>query len=354
MRVGWPERHLPTEASAIEHAWNLRIDRGEMAFASEYQNDPMPESREGSTSIDPDEVLARCVSVPRGTVPLEATVLTAGVDVQGACLYWLVAAWTDEGSGWIVDYGQTPEQPHGRLALAEVSRSLESTMPGVGEEARIGAALAATFESLCARDWPVEGGATMRVERLFADSSWGDHTETVRSAAKSSRMPVMPARGVGITAKSTHGITETRRMPGDRRGLNWIAANPLRRGSTVREVRHDANFWKSWIAARLRTAIGEPGAMVICGDKPSDMRRHEQLAEQLAAEECVMVEARGRRVGEWTQRRPGLDNHLLDCLVMASVAANMQGVVVSEIAAATASQSRKRVSLREVQARRMR
>ncbi len=66
----------------------------------------------------------------------------------------------------------------------------------------------------------------------------------------------------------------------------------------------------------------------------------------------MSVEARGKRADEWGLRRPGLDNHLLDCLVMASVAANMQGVVLGEVAASQAVQVRRRLSLSEMQARR--
>ena len=351
-RVGWPARFVEGEVSALQHAWNLRIDRGDAAFNAEFQNDPLPESRTGAVAIDPDEVLGRVVRTPRGTVPSEATVLTAGIDVQGALLYWIVVAWTDDARGWVVDYGQTPDQPSGRLGLAEASITLADMMPGATEENRISTACIATFERVCARDWPVEGGSSMRVDRALVDNSWGQHVDTVRSACKQTRLPVMPAKGVGIGAKATRGLNDTRRQPGDRVGLNWRANNPIRYGTTVREVKHDVNWWKGWVHARLRAAPSEPGSLVLCGDTPADMRRHEQLAEQLASEECVTVEARGRRVDEWGLRRPGLDNHLLDCLVLASVAANMQGVTLGEVAAVQSTTQRRRLSLSEMQRRR--
>lgn len=352
VRVAWPARFVDGELSAIQHAWNLRIDRGEAAFLAEFQNDPLPESRTGATSIDPDEVLERVANVPRGTVPSEATVLTAGIDVQGSCLYWLLAAWTDNGSGWVVDYGMTPDQPHGRLALGELSVSLDALVPGGSAEARISAGCIATFEKLCGRDWPVEGGSIMRVDRALIDSGWGQFTETVRSAVKGCRYPVMPSKGASILAKSTRGLNETKRSPGDRVGLHWRSNHPMRFGSNIRDVRIDVNYWKSWIAARLRTSPSEPGALLLCGSSPADIRRHTQFAEQLAAEECVSVEARGKRADEWGLRRPGVDNHLLDCLVMAAVAGNMQGVTLGEVAPSQSVRVVKRLSLSEIQARR--
>jgi len=350
VRVGWPSRFVPGEASAIQHAWNLRIDRGEAAFAAEFMNEPEPESRTGAVSIDPDEVLERGVRVPRGTVPSEATVLTAGVDVQGACLYWCVVAWTDDARGWVVDYGTTPDQPSGRLGLGEVSRTLEDLAPGANDEARITAGIEATFARLCNADWPMEGGASVRVDRLLIDAGW--MTEAVRSACKRSRAPVMPAKGRTIGAKSSSGLNERKRQPGDRVGLHWRSGNPLRFGTTVREVLIDVNYWKTWLSARFKASVGSPGSIVLCGDSPADLRRHEQFGSQLAAEEAVTVEARGRRVEEWVLRRPGLDNHLLDCMVLASVAANMQGVTIGEVAASQASRVTRRLSLSEIQARR--
>ncbi len=42
----------------------------------------------------------------------------------------------------------------------------------------------------------------------------------------------------------------------------------------------------------------------------------------------VKTEGRGRTVDEWKLRVDGLDNHWLDCLVGAAVAASMQGAVL--------------------------
>ena len=42
----------------------------------------------------------------------------------------------------------------------------------------------------------------------------------------------------------------------------------------------------------------------------------------------MKTEGRGRTVDEWKLRVAGLDNHWLDCLVGAAVAASMQGAVL--------------------------
>lgn len=55
---------------------------------------------------------------------------------------------------------------------------------------------------------------------------------------------------------------------------------------------------------------------------------HRLLSEHLTSEYRVKTEGRGRTVDEWKLRVEGLDNHWLDCLVGAAVAASMQGAVL--------------------------
>ncbi|MCH7721099.1 MAG: phage terminase large subunit family protein, partial [Planctomycetes bacterium] len=57
-----------------------------------------------------DEIAAKLSGYPRRLVPSAATKLTGFIDVQKRLLYWIVVAWTDEFTGWIVDYGTFPDQ----------------------------------------------------------------------------------------------------------------------------------------------------------------------------------------------------------------------------------------------------
>lgn len=347
-KVAWSQRFDEGQLSALQYAWDLRIDRGEDAFAAEYQNEPLPEQRTAVGSIDPEMMLERLYPAPRGTIPSEASVVTAGIDVQGACLYWLVAAWTDEGRGWIVDYGTFPDQGGIRLSLQEVHYSLASAFPNATEEERIASGCRAAIEML-AQDWRSESGGVLRMDRILIDSGWGQHTATVRAAVRATRAPVNTSKGFAIGAKHTKQIAEGRRKPGERVGLNWRMTDPIRSGIGVREVQFDSNFWKSWVASRFRTPVGVPGSLEICGDSPADIRRHTQLARQFEAEESVLVEAAGRRVEEWLIRRPGLDNHFLDCVVLASVAANIAGVRIRDAEVKRVWESDDELSLASIQ-----
>lgn len=93
----------------------------------------------------------------------------------------------------------------------------------------------------------------------------------------------------------------------------------------VRQVVFDTNFWKSFVHARLATAMGDPGGLTLFGRQPEV---HRMIAEHLTSEYAIRTEGRGRTVSEWKLRAEASDNHLLDCLVGCAVAASIEGVAV--------------------------
>jgi hypothetical protein len=95
-----------------------------------------------------------------------------------------------------------------------------------------------------------------------------------------------------------------------------------------RAVRHalfDANYWKSFIHARLAVSMADKGSLSLYGQDPS---LHTLLAEHLTAEYRVKTEGRGRKVDEWKIRPEASDNHWLDGIVGAAVAASILGATL--------------------------
>jgi hypothetical protein len=115
---------------------------------------------------------------------------------------------------------------------------------------------------------------------------------------------------------------EWSRKPGDRRGLNWVIPAGDRRRRAARHVIFDSNFWKSFIHARLAVAMGDRGRIDLFGDRA---QAHRMFAEHLTAEYRVKTAGRGRVVDEWKARPDRPDNHWLDCLAGAAVAASIGG-----------------------------
>ena len=327
-RVAWEARFNYDEASALQHAINLRL-QDEAAFHAEYQNDPLPEA----TALDDELLTAEAIAaktngMPRGELPIGTSHLTAFVDVQAKCLFWCVVAWEDDFSGTVVDYGTEPDQkfPAGTAwTLRDVKRTLAAASPRAGLEGSLYAGLERVTEHLVAREWRRDDGAMVRVSRLLVDANWGSSTDVVYQFCRETKHAgtVMPSHGRYVGASSVP-FSDYKRRRGERVGLNWRI--PTVSGKrAVRHVTFDTNFWKSFVHARLAVPHGDPGSLSLFG---RDSRAHEVFAAHLTSEYRVKTEGRGRVVDEWKLRLAGADNHWLDCLVGCAVAASMEGSVL--------------------------
>lgn len=329
--VAWPQRHNPDEASALQHAWNLRIDRGDAAFFAEYQNKPLVPELEAPV-IDQEKLRGRAINLEPGIVPADHTVVTCGIDVQGAVLFWLVASWGESFGGHVVAHGCYPDQGQAVFSASNPRRTMADLHPG-GFEAVLSASLADLAWRLLPRDWRREDGTALRIAAMVVDANWGNSTNIVREFARrhASAGVIYPAHGVGIGATSAP-LNDGRRKAGERIGPGWRVA-PIG-GQTG--LRHDTNWWKTFIAARLNTPVGDPGALTLpTGDHPL-------LVQHLAAERPTTVTARGRSVEQWTQL-PGRENHYLDTLVMAAVGASIAGITA--VGAEVVTRRRRKVEI---------
>ena len=99
----------------------------------------------------------------------------------------------------------------------------------------------------------------------------------------------------------------------------------------------DVNYWKTFVAARLKAAVGDPEAITI------HEGAHELLFEHLVSEYPITEESktRGRKVDVW---KKGLgENHWWDCLVGAACAASISGLVPAS--SETGVRARRKVEL---------
>lgn len=322
--VAWPARFNHDELSAIQHAMNLKL-QDEVAFWAEYQNEPLPEDEPDDELLTADRIAAKTNGLKRGDVPIGCSHLTMFIDVQGKALFWLVAAWEDDFTGYVIDYGTEPDQKQAYFTLREVRRTLMTAAPRAGLEGAIYAGLERLAEATLGREWRRDDGVTVRIDRCLIDANWGASTDVVYQFCRQSKHAavVMPSHGRYVGASSVP-FSEYRRKRGDRVGLNWrIPAATGRRA--VRHVVFDTNHWKSFVHVRLAVPMGDPGCLSLFGRSPE---QHRLLAEHLTSERPVKTEGRGRTVDEWRLRQPGLDNHWLDCLVGAAVAASVQGAAL--------------------------
>ena len=319
----WPQRFEPGELSGIQYAMDLYF-KGRDEFFAEYQNTPVPEDDDTVDRISVDQVLTHLNHRKRGTLPIQADTLVMYIDVQKDLLYFVVCAFADDFTCWVVDYGAFPDQKRRHFTLADAHPTYGELFPGAGLEGAIYNALHALTDDYLVRDFLRDDGTAMRIQRCIIDSGWGRSTESVYRAARESLHAsiLLPSKGVGITA-AQKPITEYRKNQGDKIGFNWWIPS-ARRKRSARLLEYDTNFWKSFFRERLLTAPGDPGSFSLWG---SDEETHRMIAEHLASETSTPTAGRGRKVDIW-KLTPGRENHFLDGVVGCMVGASLAGCVL--------------------------
>jgi phage terminase large subunit GpA-like protein len=320
----------------------------EQAFYAEYQNEPLAAETASDDELTVEQIAGKINRMKRGEVPVAANRITAFIDVQANLLFYVVAGWEDDFTGYVLDYGTFPDQKRPYFTLRDARLTLAGVTGAAGLEGAIYAGLEALTTALLGRPWRRDDGAELRIERCLIDANWGVSTDIVYQFCRQSAYAgiVLPSHGRFVGASSKPFCEYTNR-PGDRAGLNWRMPN-VQGKRAVRHAIYDTNFWKSFIHARLAVPMGDRGCLSLFGDKPE---AHRLFAEHLTAEYRVKTEGRGRTVDEWKQRPERGDNHWLDCLVGCAVAASIQGVTLPGLASREPVK-RGRVSFAELQRRR--
>lgn len=344
--IAWPERFNYDELSAIQHAMDLKL-QDEAAFFAEYQNEPLPEETPDDDLITADQVAAKVNRFQRGEVPTGCNHLAMFIDVQATLLFYVVVAWEDDFTGYVLDYGSYPDQKRQYFTLRDARHTLSLAAPRTGLEGAIYAGLETLTGNHLGREWQRDDGAAMRIERCLIDANWGNSTEVVYQFCRQSRHSavLLPSHGRFVGASSVP-FSEYKRKMGDRIGHNWRIPN-VQGKRAVRHVVFDTNYWKSFIQARLAVPMGDRGCLSFFGDKPD---QHRLFADHITAEYRVKTEGRGRKVDEWKLRPEATDNHWLDCLVGSAVAASIQGAILPGTDAVAVTK-RPRLKLSELQRR---
>lgn len=323
-QVSWPARHNYDEISAIQHAMNLKLT-DEAAFWAEYQNEPLPEDLGSDEQLTTAGIVNKLNGRGKLEVPLDANHITMFIDVQKTLLFYVVTAWTDDFTGYLLDYGTYPDQHRRYFYLADANPTLQMKFPRAGLEGCIYNGLKELTDEYLAREFLRDDGAAMKIERCLIDANWGQSTDVIYQFCRESQFAniVIPSHGKYIGA-SSKPMGEYKKMPGDRVGSNWRMPN-IRGKRAVRHVIYDTNFWKSFVASRIFTNLGDKGSFSLWGRSPE---AHMLFSEHLTAEYRVKTEGRGRRVEEWKMRPEGKDNHWWDGLVGCAVGASMVGCVL--------------------------
>jgi hypothetical protein len=344
--IAWPERFNYDELSAIQHAMNLKL-QDEAAFFAEYQNEPLVEDDADSDQLTADQIASKVNRLRRAVIPIGCNHLTMFIDIQATLLFFVVAAWEDDFTGYVVDYGTFPDQKRPYFTLRDARITLAAATKGTGLEGSIYAGLEALTNACLGREWLRDDGAALRIERCLIDANWGSSTDVVYQFCRQSSHAgvVMPSHGRFVGA-SSQPFSDYKRKLGDRLGHNWRIPN-VQGKRAIRHALFDTNYWKSFVHARLVVPMGDRGCLSLFGDKAE---QHRLYADHVTSEYRVKTEGRGRTVDEWKLRPERGDNHWFDGLVGCAVAASIQGAILPGTDGKFVT-PRRRVSFAEIQRR---
>ena len=304
--VAWPERHLADELSALQHAENLRIDRGEAAFQSEYQNDPQ-KAHPGLYEITAEVVASKINGLKRFQVADHTMFVGAFIDINPAYgLNYCIAGFCSDMTGCVIDYGKYPENENEPLVPKDsgederqiIFNGLDVLCKIIEERVIIKGPDRQTIDLVL-----IDCGHEMKLVFQFCKARQR-HYAGIRYVA--------PSRGWGSKRQLP--------KPVDGGAGNHLCLTEFRDMGKV--IVHNADYWRMHAQKAFLLPAGAPGSLSLFGEKT---RVHEKFASHVAAEQLIDV-ARGDKHDSYQWYvQPGHHNDLLDCVVGCCVGASYRG-----------------------------
>ncbi|KAA5541898.1 hypothetical protein FYK55_17020 [Roseiconus nitratireducens] len=270
---------------------------------------PVAPSKWEETSVDAHELSQRMAGLPRGVVPEGTFRLTAGMDLGKYLNHWILVAWSESGSGQIVDYGR-----------------IEVPTDDLGVEKATAVALR-EFKDLAQSGWPIGNahGEIVRPNQVWVDA--GYMTPVVYAFCRQmGEKRYRPAVGRGVAQQHRQWYNRPKTTGSIVKHIGEGYHFSYLRAERLQLVEIDSDHWKSWVHARLTTPLETPGAIKLFQAAPHE---HLALAKHLTAEQKVEEFVAGKGVVvKWERLRR--QNHWFDALYNACAAGHFCGVRLVE------------------------
>jgi hypothetical protein len=185
------------------------------------------------------------------------------------------------------------------------------------------------FCEMDAEGWPI--GQVDSAKKMIPGYTWVDAgylPEVVHEFCRQSGRGYHPTIGRGATQPRRHMVSRSATGKslvlhvGEGFTVSWVPSERVFR------MEVDADHWKTWLQQRLRTPLGQAGAMTLYKAIPSE---HMSLARHLTAERKVEAYIAGKSVViQWERMRK--QNHWLDALYLGCAAGHLAGArLVGEV-----------------------
>jgi len=158
----------------------------------------------GDEMLTADDLAAKINGYESGIIPINCNHLTMFIDVQQKTLFWMLCAWEENFTGYIVNHDTWPEQHRAYFTLRDLTSTLGRATPGAGLEGQIYAGLEKLTNDKLSTVHRRNDGIEMRVDRCLIDANWGQSTEVVyQFCRQSSHSGILyPSHGRYVGASS--------------------------------------------------------------------------------------------------------------------------------------------------------
>ena len=345
----WEERKNKDEISAIQNCMNLYL-KDQEAFFAEFMNQPTPIQLGMKVKLKADDIIKRQISIDRNVVPAGFDCVTVFADISMKCLWYAIVAFKkDTYRAHVMNAGVWPDQHKTYVTLSGIKKTIHDRNPDLEYSAALIEGLNDFVNEVLSVEFKDEAGNQINVDGIGIDCGWGQETDTVLQFCRRHvhRRLLFAMKGWGSTPLKKP-LVDPEKKPDAPCSLagQWKLA-PNRYGCN--QIISDTNLWKTRVDNALRTPIDSRSALTIYGGKDSRGRTPniQMLAEQMTAEEGVLVEGGGRKIEQWKVNQVGRDNHLFDavvgCYVVACIrGAEVQNDVMSQKLVATKKKKKRR------------
>ncbi len=298
--VTWPERKGDSAVNGIQWGMNQYFKLGERAFATEMQNDPIPDV--DVISLTKDEVLACETKHKRWVIPFEHLNVFAFIDCnpRTSGLHWAVMAFGEKLLAQVIAYGRYPER--GTMVPKGASETEEDMIlhKGLG-------VVCDAFQECRVND----GQAVL--DSVLVDG--GYKYTTVQNFTSKARYPfqLFTSRGRASSMYSDYGRDVVKSM-----GHIHLRRNARRE----RYLTHNADALREIAHRAFHAGPDAPGGCGIHRRPPF----HDEFAEHVTSQKLrEKVQGKKDILYKWTLI-PGAADHWLDCVVGCYAAAHYHGI----------------------------